>query len=94
MLSRLYQNDPRLKIVAIAVHSTPKDVEAFLSVGASAAPNMIVLMDNDGAVASSFGTEKIPETYIINNKHILLNKVISEQNWVSPEFLTLLKGWL
>jgi cytochrome c biogenesis protein CcmG/thiol:disulfide interchange protein DsbE len=94
VLSRLYQNDPRLKIVAIAVHSTPKDVEAFLSVGASAAPNMIVLMDNDGAVASSYGTEKIPETYIINNKHLLLNKVISEQNWVSPEFLTLLKGWL
>lgn len=94
VLSRLYQNDPRLKIVAIAVHSPQKDIENFLSVGASHAPNMVVLMDNDGSVASSYGTEKIPETYIINNKHLLLTKVISEQNWVSPEFLTLLKGWL
>jgi cytochrome c biogenesis protein CcmG/thiol:disulfide interchange protein DsbE len=93
-LSKLYKNDPRLKIVAVAVHSSQKDIETFLSAQDVLGSNFVVLMDNEGAVASSYGTEKIPETYIINDKHILLTKVISEQNWISPEFLTLLKGWL
>ena len=93
-LSKLYQKDPRLKIVAIAVHSSEKDIETFLSAGAPDSPNFIILMDSEGSVASSYGTEKIPETYIINDKHLLLTKVISEQNWVSLDFLTLLKGWL
>jgi cytochrome c biogenesis protein CcmG/thiol:disulfide interchange protein DsbE len=89
-LARRYKGDPRLKIFAISEDNTPQTIKKFLERGYSPSPNFTILIDRDYSVAHQYGTKKIPETYIIDEHHHLIQKVIDKQNWVSPDFLQFL----
>jgi cytochrome c biogenesis protein CcmG/thiol:disulfide interchange protein DsbE len=93
-LSEKYQNDPRLRIVAVSIDRDPTQITQFLAQRGELRSNFQLAIDLEGRTANSFGTKKIPETYIVSKGRKLLRKVISEQNWVSPEFLELLDGFL
>jgi cytochrome c biogenesis protein CcmG/thiol:disulfide interchange protein DsbE len=38
-------------------------------------------------IASSYGTFQLPETYVIDQSGKVVQKVISAQNWMDPDFL-------
>lgn len=50
--------------------------------------------DPSGDIAASYGTLQIPETYIIAPNGKVLEKVISDQNWMDPEFLARVRRML
>jgi len=45
--------------------------------------------DPQANISSSYGTFQIPETYLIDRQGKVIEKVISSQNWMDPEFLAL-----
>ena len=46
--------------------------------------------DQDRQVFALYGTEQIPETYIIDRQGVLRRKFVSAQNWTSPEITSYL----
>jgi cytochrome c biogenesis protein CcmG, thiol:disulfide interchange protein DsbE len=50
--------------------------------------------DPEANISTSYGTFQIPETYIIDRNGKVLEKVISDQNWMDPEFLARVKVML
>jgi peroxiredoxin len=51
-----------------------------------------VLLDPDRSVASSYGTYKFPETYIIDRNGVVQYKVIGPLNWMDPQTIQVLKN--
>ena len=50
--------------------------------------------DPEANISSSYGTFQIPETYIIDRTGKVREKVISNQNWMDPQFLARVKSML
>ncbi len=50
----------------------------------------IQFLDPEGRAAREFGTEKYPETYLINAEGLVLKKFIGAQDWESEE----VEGWI
>lgn len=50
--------------------------------------------DPHADIAASYGTFQIPETYLIAPDGKVLEKVISNQNWMDPEFLARVRKML
>ena len=42
--------------------------------------------DPEANISASYGTFQIPETYIIDLSGKVLEKIISNQNWMDPDF--------
>lgn len=50
--------------------------------------------DPEANISASYGTFLIPETYIIDRNGKVLEKVISDQNWMDPGFLARVNAML
>lgn len=50
--------------------------------------------DPEANISASYGTFQIPETYVIGRDGKVLEKVISDQDWMDPQFLARVKGML
>jgi len=44
--------------------------------------------DPDATIASRYGTFEFPETYLIDSSGKVVEKIISNQNWTDPEFVS------
>ena len=53
-----------------------------------------VLMDIDGRSARSYGVTGVPETYIIDKRGVLREKVIGPADWNSPKAISLVSSLL
>jgi hypothetical protein len=42
-------------------------------------------MDPDGAIKSLYQTTGVPESFIINQQGILVEKIVGPKNWAAPE---------
>lgn len=47
----------------------------------------VTARDPDANISGSYGTFQIPETYLIDRSGRVVEKVISNQNWMDPDFL-------
>ena len=50
--------------------------------------------DPEARISSSFGTFKFPETYLITPDGRVVDKIISDRDWMSPEALEALRRYL
>lgn len=50
--------------------------------------------DPDANISASYGTFQIPESYIIDSTGHVREKIISNANWMDPEFLARVKSLL
>ncbi|HYG61018.1 MAG TPA: TlpA disulfide reductase family protein [Thermoanaerobaculia bacterium] len=66
------------RVVMIAVSDSTDKVQAFLGSGAGS-----VLYDPDWKVANSYGTDKLPETYLVVNGHVV-EKFVGQTDWDAP----------
>ena len=72
-----------LDVVAISIDATEKPVLSFVSQKKLAFP---VLMDKNKEVYfDSYAGMGLPETFIIDRKGILIEKLMGEQEWDSPK---------
>ncbi len=50
--------------------------------------------DPDNNISASYGTFQLPETYLIDRNGRVVEKVISNQNWMDPDFVARIKAML
>ena len=51
-----------------------------------------VLMDNRERTADSYGVTGVPETYLVDKKGVLRERVIGPAEWSSPQVVSLISG--
>ena len=56
--------------------------------------NFATARDPRADISTSYGTFQIPETYLIDRTGKVREKIISNQNWVDPQFLARVKSML
>jgi len=91
-LANMYQSGERLTILAVSIEDDVNSLRSFIAPLFESVPaNFIILHDAGGAQAKTYGTIKIPETYIIDSEHKLVMKVVDAQDWLGQQFLSFLK---
>ena len=50
--------------------------------------------DPENNISASYGTFQLPETYLIDKNGRVVEKVISNQNWMDPQFIARVKALL
>lgn len=86
-LERLYQKykDQGFVVLAISVDEDGwKSIDAFLKKHPVTFP---ILLDSEFHVAELYGTYRIPESYLIDNKGQIVEKILGAKEWDSPEVL-------
>ena len=83
-LSRYFAANPTFKIVTILYKD---DLNAALSFMKESGHTFPVYLNPDESAAKIFGITGIPETFIIDKKGVLRDKVIGPAGWDSPNTL-------
>jgi len=83
-------------ILALSGDNNIDDIKTFLKAFEVKTPHMRIALDKDKLLAEKFGTEILPESYIIDKKGRLIRKVVGVDEWFTPEakyfFELLVKG--
>ncbi len=76
-LQEKMSNDPNFVMLAISTDDDWKPVREFF---AKKPPNFKVLLDKDGQLAKTYGTEKFPETYVVVDGK-LVSHIVGPRDW-------------
>lgn len=79
--------DQPFRLLAVSVDEDWPAVRKFFASGTS----LQVVLDKEKKVAPMFGTEKFPETYIIDKMGNIRFYVVSDRKWDSPEIVSCLQ---
>ncbi|MEM1347680.1 MAG: TlpA disulfide reductase family protein [Myxococcota bacterium] len=88
-------DDRGLVMLAVSFDQQASDADGFMQEflpGQRSA--MTVLHDPTSTVGQSFGTELLPETYIIDRQGIIVARFVNEYDWTRPEVRTLIEDLL
>ena len=78
MIKFLDHFDGEVKIVAVSLDKEKGDIVSFLSAfGGIDVDGLYVLQDSDLAVSKLWGTDRIPESYILDKNHKLVRKLVA-----------------
>ncbi len=81
-LLELQRRNPQIVVVGISIDQDENVYRAFL---AKNHVNLLTVRDADERINALYGTVQIPETYIIDRNGIIRRKLVSAQDWTSPE---------
>lgn len=87
MMRLVDKMDSKLVILAISQDKNEEDLRAFLKAFAPYPDNFYVLWDKDRKVAKAYGTEVLPESFIISPQLKLVRKVVGVEEWDHAEAL-------
>jgi len=71
-------------VVGVSIDKNPKLYQQFLQ---RFRPAFQTERDPDAGIADSYGTYKVPETYIIDRSGKVVEKVVSSRDWLDPDFI-------
>ena len=74
----------KVRLVTIAADQRKEDILQFLDAFKFSEKNVVYLWDPSLRVAKEYGTQKLPETYILSRDLKLIKKVASSQDWMDP----------
>ena len=84
-----------MEMIAVSLDQKERDASRFLQ---QFLPNessaMTVLWDPESRVANAYGTELIPETYIIDRDGTVVARFVNEYDWTRPEVKRLVEALL
>lgn len=83
----------RFEMVAVSSDESWAEIDAFAQGFEDQLQGMTVLLDTEKRLASQYGTEKYPETYIIDPQGRLRMRFVNKQPWTQPEIARYL-NWL
>lgn len=83
-LMALQHRMPEISVVAVSSDDDAGLYREFLN---QYHVDFITVRDPSFRIPHMYGTVKIPETYVIDERGILRRKFVSAQNWTSPEIL-------
>ena|SRR5579872_816684 len=78
-------------VVAVSIDSNEAAYRQFLD---RVHVSFLTARDPEANISSSYGTFQVPETYIIDSRGKVLEKVISNRNWMDPEVLNSVRSML
>lgn len=77
-----------LRIVHVSLDEEWEEARRALPAGFG----MELALDRSGAVSRAFGTEKLPEAYLLDAHGQVLLRFVANQPWLDPQMLRLLDG--
>jgi peroxiredoxin len=83
-LEAMHHDMPQVEVVAISADEDDSVYRKFLT---DNGVDFLTVRDPTSRIPKVYGTIKIPETYVIDEKGELRRKFVSAQNWTSPEIL-------
>lgn len=81
--------DKGVQVLGVSVDEDPEAYKEFLTKYKVA---FLTVRNANRTVSESFGTYKLPETYIISQDGRLRHKVIGPTNWTSTQMLNYIQG--
>jgi thiol-disulfide isomerase/thioredoxin len=87
-LARDYSDRQDFAIVMVAVQDTSEKVRGMLGPGAD-----MVLYDPNWEVANRYGTDKLPETYLVVRGQVV-EKFVGQTDWSNPALRAKIEGYL
>ena len=78
------RNPKKITVLAFAVADKPEEIHAFLSKANAIPPNFIIGLDTNKNISENiFGTEELPETFILSSKLTLKDKITgAHDDWI------------
>lgn len=73
-----------LTILAISYDRHREDIDSFIKVFGGLPENFLVAWDRERKTTEIFGTDVLPETYLISREGKLLRKIAGEAAWDEP----------
>jgi cytochrome c biogenesis protein CcmG/thiol:disulfide interchange protein DsbE len=87
-----HQQDVRIKFYLIAVNDDPLKVKKQIKdLNLS---NVVWLLDNNGEYKDSFGSTRVPETYVFSKDGYLIKKFLGPQDWQKQIYHQLFQEYL
>jgi DsbE subfamily thiol:disulfide oxidoreductase len=80
-----FKGDPGFRLVTILYRDDYEKARALMKEGNYEFP---VYLDEGGRSAAAYGVTGVPETYIVDKKGILREKVIGPADWNSPQAIS------
>ena len=86
-------SDTELAVVAVTLDESWADAESAMEkVGFG--EGILLLRDEDRSVAASYGTIKVPETYLIDRERRIVHRFQGAKEWDSAKFIGDLRGFV
>lgn len=86
--------DRKVKAVLLAVQDEDKAIKKFLRRFGDLADNIEVVHDPKGDSMLTFGTVKVPETYLFSKNGKNLNKYVGPQDWKHKSYIDRMNFYL
>jgi thiol-disulfide isomerase/thioredoxin len=77
-----FPND--LAILAVSYDRQREDIDAFIKAFGGVPPNFHIAWDKERKTTDVFGTDVLPETYIIGRNGKMIRKIAGEATWDEP----------
>jgi thiol-disulfide isomerase/thioredoxin len=75
----------KVLMVAVSADRTKEDILSFLKpYGGKAPEHVAVLWDSEMKIPAMYGTEVLPESFILGKDLKLIRKVVGSEDWFSP----------
>ena len=74
----------KIVLLAVSADKSQEDIERFLKPYGVLPKDVVIVWDKDKRVAESYGTEALPESYILGKGSKILRKVAGSENWFAP----------
>ena len=84
-----FKDDKKLRMLMVIYRDDYEKALSYLKENNFQLP---VLIDKDGKAASAYGITGVPETYIIDKKGVLKEKIIGPNDWISTQSISLLSN--
>lgn len=81
-LNRLYQKKiPNIEFVSVSIDSNQQAIDRFFKINKNIKIKFPILKDFSKKVSDQWGTHKVPETFIVDKKGIVVHKEIGIREW-------------
>lgn len=87
MLKLVDHYQGKLELVAISADEDKNEMLKFVRAFEGERPGVDLLWDPSMKVAKEFGTNKLPESYIIDSHRQLIRKVVGTENWYNQNVI-------
>jgi cytochrome c biogenesis protein CcmG/thiol:disulfide interchange protein DsbE len=92
LLKLVEETNGQVALIAVSLDNDEKQMADFLRNYNVSNPNIFLLKDPSYKLAESFGTMKLPESYILNSDRKLIKKVSGSIDWSNEEIKNLINN--
>lgn len=71
----------KLVVLAVSHDHSREDLDSFIKTFGGVPPGFVIVWDKERKTSELFGTDQLPETYILSKEHKMVRKVAGEQIW-------------